>query len=104
MAYASLFRESLLGSWLGRRRMVYFMPAIIVIASFGVYSWFDRWNRDAHKSIGFAADILEYVTGPGGESANPSAQRHVFSAFLPDVYIIQMGPGGLIIKVETDDR
>ena len=64
--------------------MVYFMPAIIVIASFGVYlGRFDRWNSwdVLHNPLGLVADILEYVTDPV-ENLHTWGTTAVFSAFF----------------------
>lgn len=104
MAYASLFRaEKFLLSWLGRRRMVYFMPAIIVIASFGVYlGRFDRWNSwdVLHNPLGLVADILEYVTDPV-ENLHTWGTTAVFSAFFYLMYILSKWVQVALSKVET---
>lgn len=91
MAYASLYRaEKYVAQRLGDRYLPLCMPAIIGLASFGVYlGRFDRWNSwdVLHNPLGLVGDITEYITDPV-ENIHTWATTGIFSVFFYLMYVL----------------
>lgn len=89
MAYASLYRvEKYLSTVLHRRLMAVTMPAIIFIASFGVYlGRFDRWNswNIINDPLALAENMLVYIFNPV-DNWYMWATTGLFSAFFYILY------------------